>query len=102
MWVIVVADITMSVDNVLAVAGASKGNLFLLIFGLGLSIPFVVFTSSLLSMLMDKYPYIIYIGAADPRQGRGGNDHSRTPSSWSISTPRSSSSTRWRPSSQSG
>jgi YjbE family integral membrane protein len=64
MWVIVVADITMSVDNVLAVAGASKGNLFLLIFGLGLSIPFVVFTSSLLSMLMDKYPYIIYIGAA--------------------------------------
>lgn len=64
MWVIVVADITMSVDNVLAVAGASKGNLFLLIFGLGLSIPFVVFTSSLLSMLMDKYPFIIYIGAA--------------------------------------
>jgi YjbE family integral membrane protein len=64
MWVIVVADITMSVDNVLAVAGASKGNLFLLIFGLGLSIPFVVFTSSLLSMLMDKYPLIIYVGAA--------------------------------------
>jgi len=64
LWVIVVADITMSVDNVLAVAGASKGNLFLLLFGLGLSIPFVVFTSSLLSMLMDKYPYIIYIGAA--------------------------------------
>jgi YjbE family integral membrane protein len=64
LWVIMVADITMSVDNVLAVAGASKGNLFLLIFGLGLSIPFVVFTSSLLSMLMDKYPVIIYIGAA--------------------------------------
>jgi len=64
LWVIVVADITMSVDNVLAVAGASKGNLFLLLFGLGLSIPFVVFTSSLLSMLMDKYPAIIYIGAA--------------------------------------
>jgi YjbE family integral membrane protein len=64
LWVIVVADITMSVDNVLAVAGASKGNLFLLIFGLGLSIPFVVFTSSLLSILMDKYPIIIYIGAA--------------------------------------
>jgi YjbE family integral membrane protein len=63
LWVIVVADLTMSVDNVLAVAGASKGNLFLLIFGLGLSIPFVVFTSSLLSLLMDKYPVIIYIGA---------------------------------------
>lgn len=63
-WIIVVADITMSTDNVLAVAGASKGNLFLLLFGLGLSIPFVVFTSGLLSTLMDRYPLIIYIGAA--------------------------------------
>ena len=63
LWVIVIADLTMSVDNVLAVAGASKGNLFLLLFGLGLSIPFVVFTSSLLSILMDKYPLIIYVGA---------------------------------------
>lgn len=64
MWLIVVADITMSTDNVLAVAGASHGNLFLLLFGLALSIPFVVFTSNLLSMLMDRYPVIIYIGAA--------------------------------------
>jgi len=64
MWLIVVADITMSTDNVLAVAGASHGNLALLIFGLALSIPFVVFTSNLLSMLMDRYPFIIYIGAA--------------------------------------
>lgn len=64
MWIIVVADITMSTDNVLAVAGASRGNLFLLLFGLGLSIPFVVFTSGLLSALMDRYPIIIYIGAA--------------------------------------
>jgi predicted tellurium resistance membrane protein TerC len=51
----------MSTDNILAVAGVSKGNLFLLIFGL--SIPFVVFTSSLLSKLMDRYPFIIYLGA---------------------------------------
>ncbi len=64
MWLIVVADITMSTDNVLAVAGASHGNAFLLFFGLALSIPFVVFTSNLLSMLMDRYPIIIYIGAA--------------------------------------
>ena len=64
LWVIVIADITMSTDNVLAVAAASKGNIFLLLFGLGLSIPFVVFTSTLLSKLMDKYPIIIYIGAA--------------------------------------
>jgi len=63
-WVIIVADLTMSTDNVLAVAGASKGNLFLLLFGLGLSIPFVVFTSNLLAMLMDKYPFLVYIGAA--------------------------------------
>jgi YjbE family integral membrane protein len=61
--IIVIADITMAVDNMLAVAGASHGNIFLLLFGLGLSIPFVVFTSNLLSMLMDKYPVIIYIGA---------------------------------------
>lgn len=62
--IIVIADITMAVDNMLAVAGASHGNIFLLLFGLGLSIPFVVFTSNLLSMLMDRYPVIIYIGAA--------------------------------------
>jgi YjbE family integral membrane protein len=61
---IVIADITMSVDNVLAVAGASHGNPFLLIFGLIVSIPFVVFTSNLLSILMDRYPVIILIGAA--------------------------------------
>jgi len=62
--IIVIADITMATDNMLAVGGASHGNLFLLIFGLGLSIPFVVFTSNLLSILMDRYPVIIYIGAA--------------------------------------
>ncbi len=62
--IILVADITMSLDNMLAIAGASHGNLFLLLFGLGLSIPFIMFTSGLLSMLMDKYPVIIYIGAA--------------------------------------
>jgi YjbE family integral membrane protein len=61
---IVIADITMALDNMLAVGAASHGNLFLLIFGLGLSIPFIVFTSSLLSMLMDKFPVIIYVGAA--------------------------------------
>jgi len=62
--IIVIADITMSTDNMLAVAAASHGNLFLLLFGLGTSIPFVLFTSSLLSMLMDRYPIIIYLGAA--------------------------------------
>ena len=64
MWFIVIADITMSTDNVLAVAGASHGNPLLLFFGLALSIPFVIFTSNLLSMLMDRYPIIIYFGSA--------------------------------------
>ncbi len=63
-WLIMVADVTMSLDNVLAVAGASKGHLGLLLFGLGLSIPLVVFTSGLLARLMDRYPIVIYIGAA--------------------------------------
>lgn len=62
--IIVIADITMSLDNMLAVGGASHGNLFLLLFGLGLSIPLIVFTSNLLSILMEKYPIIVYIGAA--------------------------------------
>jgi len=63
-WLIMVADITMSVDNVLAVAGASRNNFGLMLFGLGLSIPLVVFTSNLLSKLMDRYRAIIYIGSA--------------------------------------
>jgi YjbE family integral membrane protein len=64
MWIILVADITMSLDNVLAVAGASHGNLWLLIFGLGLSIPLVVGASGILSKLMDQYPIIAYLGSA--------------------------------------
>jgi YjbE family integral membrane protein len=71
-WIITVADITMSTDNILAVAGVSKGNVFLLIFGLGLSIPFVVFTSELLSRLMDQYPFVVLVGAAI--LGRVGGD----------------------------
>jgi YjbE family integral membrane protein len=64
MGMIVTADLTMSLDNVLALAGASKGNPILLLFGLGLSIPFLVFTSSLLTHMMDRYPVIVYLGAA--------------------------------------
>ncbi len=64
MWMILVADITMSLDNVLAVAGASKGNIWLLVFGLGLSIPLVVGASSVLSSLMDRYPWIAIVGSA--------------------------------------
>ena len=62
--IMLIADLTMSLDNVIAVAGVSQGNILLLLLGLGTSIPFVIFTSGLLSMLMDRYPIIIYIGAA--------------------------------------
>jgi YjbE family integral membrane protein len=62
-WYIVVADLTMSTDNVLAIAGASKGNFWLIAFGLAVSIPFVVFSSNLLSKLMDRFPALIYLGA---------------------------------------
>jgi len=61
---IVLADITMSTDNILAIAGASKGNAGLIVFGLALSIPFIVFSSNLLSKLMDRYAWIVYLGAA--------------------------------------
>ena len=61
---IMVADLTMSTDNILAVAGASKGNVWLILFGLVLSIPVVMSSSTFLAMLMDKYPFIMYLGAA--------------------------------------
>jgi YjbE family integral membrane protein len=62
-WIIVVADMSMGIDNMLAVGAASHGNLFLLLFGLVLSIPFVVFMSNILSMLMNRYPIILWLGA---------------------------------------
>ncbi len=64
MWFILVADVTMSTDNILAIAAVAEGSTWLLIFGLGLSIPIVIFASNLLANLMDKYPLIIYLGAA--------------------------------------
>jgi len=61
---IVVADLTMSTDNILAVAGASKGNVWLILFGLALSIPLVVSSSTFLALIMDKYPVTMYLGVA--------------------------------------
>ena len=61
---IVLADLTMSTDNILAVAGASKGNIWLIGFGLALSIPLVVSSSAFLSLIMDKYPVTMYVGVA--------------------------------------
>jgi YjbE family integral membrane protein len=61
--VIIIADLIMSTDNILAVAGASEGNLFLLLFGLGLSIPIVVAGAAFIAVLMDRYSWIVYAGA---------------------------------------
>ena len=61
---IVIADITLSIDNMLAVGGASHGDGALLFFGLIVSIPFVVLASNLLSRLMDRFPILIALGAA--------------------------------------
>jgi YjbE family integral membrane protein len=61
---ILLADLTMSTDNILAIAGASHGHLGLILFGLALSIPLVVTSSSLLALMMDKYPATLYVGAA--------------------------------------
>ncbi|MBI5689920.1 MAG: TerC family protein [Verrucomicrobia bacterium] len=63
-WMILVADVTMSLDNVLAVAGAARGHFGLLMFGLALSIPLVVFASNLISKLMAKYQIVVFVGAA--------------------------------------
>ena len=63
-WYVVFADLTMSTDNILAIAGASGGNFALILFGLAVSIPFVVFSSNLLANLMNRYPATIYLGSA--------------------------------------
>jgi YjbE family integral membrane protein len=61
---ILVADLVMSLDNVIAVAAAAGGSLTLLILGLAISIPLVVFGATLLVNLMERFPVIITIGAA--------------------------------------
>ncbi|RZL88687.1 MAG: hypothetical protein EOP82_22180 [Variovorax sp.] len=61
---ILLADLVMSLDNVIAVAAAAKGNTVLLVVGLAISIPLVVFASRLLLTLMDRFPIIITLGAA--------------------------------------
>jgi YjbE family integral membrane protein len=59
---IIVADFIMSLDNVIGVAAAAKGNLVLLILGLALSIPLIIYGSTYLLKLMNRFPIIITIG----------------------------------------
>jgi YjbE family integral membrane protein len=61
---IVIADAAMGLDNVLAVAGASQGSLGLVIAGLLISIPLVVWGSTIVLKCMDRFPWIVYVGAA--------------------------------------
>jgi YjbE family integral membrane protein len=61
---ILIADLVMSLDNVIAVAAAAKGSMVLLILGLAISIPLVIFGSTLLLKVMERYPIIITLGAA--------------------------------------
>ena len=61
---ILIADLVMSLDNVLAVAAAAKGNLPLLVLGLLISIPLIIFGATLLTKVMERFPIIITVGAA--------------------------------------
>jgi YjbE family integral membrane protein len=60
---ILIADLVMSLDNVIAVAAAAKGDEVLLIIGLAISIPLVIFGSTLMIKLMERFPIIITLGA---------------------------------------
>ena len=60
---ILIADLVMSLDNVIAVAAAAKGSLTLLILGLAISIPLVIFGATMLMKVMERFPVIITIGA---------------------------------------
>lgn len=61
---ILVADLVMSIDNVVAVAAAAMGNNVLLILGLAISIPMVIFGSTMLLKVIERFPVIVWLGAA--------------------------------------
>jgi YjbE family integral membrane protein len=62
-WIIIVADIVMSLDNVLAVAAAARGDMLLVILGVGLSIPIAIWGAGLLARLMGRLPWIVDLSA---------------------------------------
>jgi YjbE family integral membrane protein len=61
-WIIIVADVTMSLDNVLAVAAAARGDFVLIVFGIALSLPIVVWGAGWLARLMNRYAWIVWLG----------------------------------------
>src|SRR5512138_3503208 len=56
------SDFIMSLHNMLAIGAASHGSFFLLMFGLGLSIPIILFCSALVAKMMNKWPWLVYVG----------------------------------------
>lgn len=62
--IVVVADLIMSLDNVIAIAAAAKGDNFLILFGLVVSIPLVIAGSSLVMRLLDRFSWLVWAGAA--------------------------------------
>jgi YjbE family integral membrane protein len=61
-WIIIVADVTMSLDNVLAIAATAHGDLLLVMFGIGLSLPIVIWGAGLLAILMNRFTWIVWLG----------------------------------------
>jgi len=61
-WIIIVADVTMSLDNVLAIAAAARGDMLLVTLGITTSLPIVVWGSGLLATLMNRHVWIIWVG----------------------------------------
>lgn len=61
---IVIADLSMSIDNVLAIASVSRDYPLILVFGLVLSVAFMIFAATLISRVVEKYPILSYIGLA--------------------------------------
>lgn len=62
-WTIIVADFVMSLDNVLAIAAKGNGNNTVIILGIGLSIPIIIWGSTMVMNLLQKFPILVYIGA---------------------------------------
>lgn len=63
-WTIIIADAVMSLDNVVAVAGAAHGNITMIAIGVAISIPIMIFGSKLIVRALEKYSWIGYVGAA--------------------------------------
>jgi YjbE family integral membrane protein len=62
-WTIIIADFVMSLDNVLAIAAKAENDLLVIILGIGLSIPIIIWGSTLVMKLLHKYPIFVYLGA---------------------------------------